>query len=65
MLTQAPPEQIPAAGWQRSGDGHALPSSFWQAPVAPHALHAPHALLEQQNPSVQKAPATHSSAMVQ
>jgi hypothetical protein len=34
---------------------------FWQLPVALHALHAPQALLEQQKPSVQNAPATHSS----
>jgi hypothetical protein len=61
VLTQAPPEQVPAAGWQMSGDGQATPSAFWQLPVALQALHAPQALLEQQKPSVQKAPATHSS----
>jgi hypothetical protein len=64
-LWQAPPEQVPACGWQASGDGHAVPSAFWQAPVALHALHAPQALLEQQKPSVQKAPATHSSPVAQ
>jgi hypothetical protein len=65
VLTQTPPEHVPACGWQRSGDAHATPSAFWQLPVAPHALHAPHALLEQQKPSVQNAFATHSSLMVQ
>jgi hypothetical protein len=39
----------------------ATPSAFWQAPVPLHALQAPHALLVQQKPSVQNAPATHWS----
>jgi len=58
-LEHVPAAQMPSETWHLSAAAHVTPSAFWQAPVALHALQAPHALLEQQNPSVQNAPATH------
>jgi hypothetical protein len=64
-LWHMPPEHVPACGWQMSGDGQAVPSSFWQLPVALQALHALQALVVQQKPFVQNAPLTHSSLIAQ
>jgi hypothetical protein len=59
LLAQTPPEHVPVETWHMSVTVQALPSSFWQLPVALQALHAPQPLLVQQKPSVQNAPATH------
>jgi hypothetical protein len=56
---QAPPEHVPSETWHMSVAVQALPSSFWQAPEEPQALHAPQLALLQQNPSVQNRPAVH------
>jgi hypothetical protein len=61
VARHAPPEHLPAVGWQTSDSMHEMPSLFWQLPVALHAWHALHALIEQQKPLVQNAPVTHSS----
>jgi hypothetical protein len=58
-LAQTPDAQTPFETWHWSVTVQALPSAFWQLPVPLQALQAPHALLVQQKPSVQKAPATH------
>jgi hypothetical protein len=57
--THTPPVQVPSETWHMSLAVQALPSSFWQAPVALHALHAPQPMLLQQKPSVQNRPAAH------
>jgi hypothetical protein len=59
LLEQAPFMHVPVATWHMSVTVQALPSLFWQLPVALHAWQAPHALIVQQKPSVQNAPATH------
>jgi hypothetical protein len=51
-LAHDPPEHTPAATWHLSFV-HATPSLSWQLPVALQAWHAPHELVEQQNPSTQ------------
>jgi hypothetical protein len=62
-----PPTQLPP--WQASAcvqalpSLQALPSSFWQAPVALQARQVPHPLLEQQKPSVQNRLAAHWSVV--
>jgi hypothetical protein len=52
-LAQDPSAQVPPGRWHLSVVVQATPSLSAQLPVALQAWHAPHALLVQQNPSVQ------------
>ena len=51
-LEHDPPEHTPAATWHLSFV-QAIPLLGWQLPVALQTWHAPHELIEQQNPSTQ------------